>query len=192
MSECTHDCSNCSEKGNCQEITVEKPNKLSSVRKVIGVVSGKGGVGKSLVSSLLASALQKSGYRTAVLDADLTGPSVPRMFGIDGRAEGCADGILPAISRSGVQIMSMMLPRIIAKYQTRNLSKMGKNPAQTSQQKQMKWISIFMMGFTIVMGFFLPSAMAIYWLIGGLISMAQTGITQLVIAKSKKKHNRSR
>ena len=69
---------------------------------------------------------------------------------------------------------------------------MGKNPAQTSQQKQMKWISIFMMGFTIVMGFFLPSAMAIYWLIGGLISMAQTGITQLVIAKSKKKHNRSR
>ena len=109
MSECTHDCSNCSEKGNCQEITVEKPNKLSSVRKVIGVVSGKGGVGKSLVSSLLASALQKSGYRTAVLDADLTGPSVPRMFGIDGRAEGCADGILPAISRSGVQIMSINL-----------------------------------------------------------------------------------
>ena len=106
--------------------------------------------------------------------------------------EGWWTALVLFILMAGVQIMSMMLPRIIAKYQSRNVSKMGKNPAQTSQQKQMKWISIFMMGFTIVMGFFLPSAMAIYWLIGGLISMAQTGITQLVIAKSKKKHNRSR
>lgn len=73
MSECTHDCASCKEKCASPEIQVEKPNKLSSVKKVIGVVSGKGGVGKSLVSALLASGLTKKGYRTAVLDADLTG-----------------------------------------------------------------------------------------------------------------------
>ena len=77
MSECTQDCASCKEKCASPEIQVEKPNKLSSVKKVIGVVSGKGGVGKSLVSALLASGLTKKGYRTAVLDADLTGPSIP-------------------------------------------------------------------------------------------------------------------
>ena len=77
--------------------------------KVIGVVSGKGGVGKSLVSALLASGLTKKGYRTAVLDADLTGPSIPKVFGLQEKAQGCADGILPALTRDGIQVMSINL-----------------------------------------------------------------------------------
>lgn len=109
MSECTHDCASCKEKCASPEIQVEKPNKLSSVKKVIGVVSGKGGVGKSLVSALLASGLTKKGYRTAVLDADLTGPSIPKVFGLQEKAEGCEDGILPALTRDGVQVMSINL-----------------------------------------------------------------------------------
>ena len=109
MSECTHDCASCKEKCASPEIQVEKPNRLSSVKKVIGVVSGKGGVGKSLVSALLASGLTKKGYRTAVLDADLTGPSIPKVFGLQEKAEGCEDGILPALTRDGVQVMSINL-----------------------------------------------------------------------------------
>ena len=78
---CSHDCSNCSEK--CEkESFLEKLNEFSSVKKVIGVVSGKGGVGKSLVTSALASAFSKKGYKTAVLDADITGPSIPKVFGL--------------------------------------------------------------------------------------------------------------
>ena len=109
MSECTQDCASCKEKCASPEIQVEKPNKLSSVKKVIGVVSGKGGVGKSLVSALLASGLTKKGYRTAVLDADLTGPSIPKVFGLQEKAQGCADGILPALTRDGIQVMSINL-----------------------------------------------------------------------------------
>ena len=109
MSECTHDCASCKEKCASPEIQVEKPNRLSSVKKVIGVVSGKGGVGKSLVSALLASGLTKKGYRTPGRDADLTGPSIPKVFGLQEKAEGCEDGILPALTRDGVQVMSINL-----------------------------------------------------------------------------------
>lgn len=109
MSECTQDCASCKEKCASPEIQVEKPNKLSSVKKVIGVVSGKGGVGKSLVSALLASGLTKKGYRTAVLDARPHRPSIPKVFGLQEKAQGCADGILPALTRDGIQVMSINL-----------------------------------------------------------------------------------
>lgn len=111
MSECTHDCSSCGE--NCsdrkQESLIAQLNDKSSVKKVIGVVSGKGGVGKSLITSLMASGMQKKGYRTAVLDADITGPSIPKMFGIEGMAKGCDYGILPSVSKGGVEVMSVNL-----------------------------------------------------------------------------------
>lgn len=111
MSECMHDCSNCS--SDCsekKEILKEKPNEQSKIKKIIGVVSGKGGVGKSLVTSLLAVSLQKKGYKTAVLDADITGPSIPKVFGIKDKAVS-PDGksILPAISKTGIQLMSINL-----------------------------------------------------------------------------------
>ena len=96
MSECTHDCSTCSE--NCSERAVDFHKDLhegSSVKKVIAVVSGKGGVGKSLITSLLASEMQRRGHNTAILDADITGPSIPRSFGIKGHATGMGDYILP-------------------------------------------------------------------------------------------------
>lgn len=111
MSEnCTHDCSSCGE--SCSERQTdfrESLNPHSSVKKVIGIVSGKGGVGKSLVTSLLASAMQKTGHKTAILDADITGPSIPKAFGISEKAQGCDFGILPAVSRSGIDIMSINL-----------------------------------------------------------------------------------
>ena len=111
MSECTHDCSSCSE--NCSERDKESflapLNSMSRVGKVIGVVSGKGGVGKSLVTSLMAAGMQKKGFRTAVLDADVTGPSIPKVFGIEGSAKGSEYGILPSVSDGGVEVMSVNL-----------------------------------------------------------------------------------
>ena len=112
MSEnCTHDCSTCG--ANCPSreggIPKEAQNALSHVKKVIGVVSGKGGVGKSLVSALLADGMRKRSKNTAVMDADITGPSIPRIFGIRGRAEGSEEGLLPARSKGGVKIMSIDL-----------------------------------------------------------------------------------
>ena len=109
---CSHDCSSCS--SNCGERTApkiekEKLHEGSSVKKVVAVVSGKGGVGKSLVTSLLASKMQREGFSAAVLDADITGPSIPRVFGITGRASGRDGVILPAESETGVQIMSLNL-----------------------------------------------------------------------------------
>ena len=88
---------------------------------------------------------------------------------------------------ASTQIFSMILPRIFQKIAAKKVAKLGKNPAQDSQNKTMKWVSIAMIGFTIVMGFLLPSAMGIYWLITGVISMIQTLVTQLVLAKSRKK-----
>lgn len=113
MSEqCTESCSGCSTE-NCKDRKpnsfLEKPHNLSSIKKVIGVVSGKGGVGKTMVTSLLAVAMQKEGYRVAVLDADITGPSIPRAFGIKEKARGTDMGILPAKSKTGVSIMSTNL-----------------------------------------------------------------------------------
>ena len=112
MSEtCNHDCSSCSQSCESRDSKsfLENPHEKSTIRKVIGVVSGKGGVGKSMVSSLLAANFQKKGYRTAVMDADITGPSIPKAFGITGRAMGNEEGIYPALSKTGIQIMSVNL-----------------------------------------------------------------------------------
>ncbi len=112
MSECTHDCSscgeNCSERKNPQSF-LESPNAMSSIKKVIGVVSGKGGVGKSLVTSLLATAMSKIGKNTAILDADITGPSIPKIFGITEKAKGNDFGILPSKTKGGISVMSINL-----------------------------------------------------------------------------------
>ncbi len=105
--ECTHDCSNCS-KGDCgSRDMVEKLNEFSSVKNVIAVVSGKGGVGKSLVTSLLAVTMQRAGYATAVMDADVTGPSIPKAFGLKGHLDGTDAGIYPAVTRTGIQTVSL-------------------------------------------------------------------------------------
>lgn len=112
MSEnCTHDCSTCGESCSSRkpESFLEAPHKLSQIKKVIGVVSGKGGVGKSMVTSLLALASSRQGYKTAILDADITGPSIPRSFGLKGPAEGTEDGIYPVNSKNGVGVMSLNL-----------------------------------------------------------------------------------
>ena len=114
MSEsCTsQDCANCPSGGNCSskpQSLLEEPNKMSSIGKVIGVVSGKGGVGKTMVSSLLAVSMQRMGKNVGVLDADITGPSVPKAFGIHGKADACEFGIIPAKSKMGLDIMSINL-----------------------------------------------------------------------------------
>ena len=85
---CSHDCSSCTQKCS-KESLLEPQNQASSVKHVIGVVSGKGGVGKSLVTSMLAVTMQRRGYRTAILDADITGPSIPKAFGLK---TGCVEG----------------------------------------------------------------------------------------------------
>ncbi|MCQ2458588.1 MAG: Mrp/NBP35 family ATP-binding protein [Clostridia bacterium] len=110
--ECTHDCSTCS--ANCSsrqqpESLIEPQNAGSDVKKVIAVVSGKGGVGKSLVTGLLAVLTRRLGHETAVLDADITGPSMPKMFGVHDKAMGCDEGILPALTRTGIKMMSLNL-----------------------------------------------------------------------------------
>ena len=109
MAECNHDCASCQSK--CSEATslLAPQNAGSNVKHVIGVVSGKGGVGKSLVTGLMATLLKRRGYATAVLDADITGPSIPRMFGVHEKAMGCDEGILPAESKTGVKLMSINL-----------------------------------------------------------------------------------
>ena len=112
MSECTHDCSSCGE--NCpsrsEPQSFLKPlNPYSSVKKVVAVVSGKGGVGKSLVTSLLACEMQRRGYRCAVLDADITGPSIPKSFGLRQHATGTDEFLIPVTTKTGVQVMSINL-----------------------------------------------------------------------------------
>ncbi len=109
MAGCSHDCSSCKENCSSREkkSLIKEPHKMSSVKKVIAVVSGKGGVGKSMTCALLAAAAQNSGKSTAVMDADVTGPSIPRMFGVTERAAGSEEGILPVVTESGIQIMSM-------------------------------------------------------------------------------------
>ncbi len=112
MSECSHDCSSCS--SSCAERKdpqsfLEEPNKLSKVGKVIGVVSGKGGVGKTMVSSLLAVSMQRLNKHVGIMDADVTGPSVPKAFGIKGKAEAGEFGIYPTASKMGIDVMSVNL-----------------------------------------------------------------------------------
>lgn len=112
MSEnCTHDCSNCQE--SCQDRApgsmLQNPHELSSIKNVIAVVSGKGGVGKSLVTALLASSMQKAGRQSAILDADITGPSIPKAFGLRQKAYANEYGLLPVKTKGGIDVMSINL-----------------------------------------------------------------------------------
>ena len=113
MSEtCSHDCSSCG--SNCPSRQQpqdfhEPPHELSSIKKVIGVVSGKGGVGKSMTSAMLAVLMNRRGYHSAVLDADITGPSIPKVFGVHGKVFGNEAGIFPAETKCGTRIMSINL-----------------------------------------------------------------------------------
>ena len=111
MADCNHDCSSCSV-GDCSERKIEKlkPNQNTTIKHCFAVISGKGGVGKSLVTSLLASQMNKKGYSVAVLDADVTGPSIPQAFGLKGKmAESDEDALYPVLSKHGIKIMSANL-----------------------------------------------------------------------------------
>lgn len=110
MSEnCNHDCSSCGK--DCKDRGIQKTelHPMSKVKKVIGIVSGKGGVGKSSVTSLLATSVNKMGYKTAILDADITGPSIPKVFGLKEKAKGTKEMIFPVTSTTGIDIMSINL-----------------------------------------------------------------------------------
>lgn len=110
MSECNHDCSSCKEK--CEKSSfMATPKPTTKIGKMIAVVSGKGGVGKSMVTDLLAVGTLRKGYKVAVLDADITGPSVPKAFGINEKAYGNEDGttIYPVVTAQGIKLMSMNL-----------------------------------------------------------------------------------
>lgn len=112
MSECNHDCGSCGQdcpSRQSPESFIEKPNAMSSIKKVIGVVSGKGGVGKSMVTSMLATLLRRKDYGVGVLDADITGPSIPKVFGLHERATANDFGILPVPTKTGIQVMSLNL-----------------------------------------------------------------------------------
>ena len=110
MSECTHNCSSCSQNCDSRKESFKEPMiSHSDIKKVIGIVSGKGGVGKSSVTSQLAVLTQRHGYKTAILDADITGPSIPKAFGITDKAYGTENGLLPVKTQSGIEIMSINL-----------------------------------------------------------------------------------
>lgn len=112
MSECDHNCEGCSQScdSRTKESFLEALNPQSTVRRVIGVVSGKGGVGKSLVTSLMACKLRARNHRTAILDADITGPSIPKAFGLHGMVDAMPDQLmLPAVSGTGIEILSSNL-----------------------------------------------------------------------------------
>ena len=110
MSEqCTHDCSSCTANCESRQPQHEAPHPGSHIKKVIGVVSGKGGVGKSMTSAMLAVSMRRMGYKTAVLDADITGPSIPKLFGVHGPATGTENAINPVESRTGIKLMSINL-----------------------------------------------------------------------------------
>ena len=113
MSEnCNHDCGSCGER--CSEDTtrqslLEKPNELSNIKHVVAVVSGKGGVGKSIVTSMLAVTMQRHGFHTGILDADITGPSIPKAFGVKGEVRASEAGAYPVKSSGGIDVMSVNL-----------------------------------------------------------------------------------
>jgi len=109
--ECTHNCDTCTANCSSREKTDlrEAPNPRSSVKKVIAVMSGKGGVGKSLVTSLLAVNLQRKGYKVGIMDADLTGPSIPQMFNLHGMAEADESALFPVTTEKGIDVMSLNL-----------------------------------------------------------------------------------
>ena len=107
MSECTHDCSSCGQDcaSRAQEPVV--PTADTKIKHIIGVLSGKGGVGKSMVSSLLAVELAQQGYNVGIMDADITGPSIPKMFGLHQQLYGDEAGIFPAVSTLGIKVVSI-------------------------------------------------------------------------------------
>ena len=111
MSECTHNCETCSE--NCAERKPEsllaEPNQLSDVKNIIAVMSGKGGVGKSTVTAMLAVMMQRMGYKCAILDADVTGPSIPKAFHLKKEVKGIEEGLLPPETETGIKVMSVNL-----------------------------------------------------------------------------------
>lgn len=102
-------CEGCPSKGGASQSLVEEMNPFSSVKKVIGVVSGKGGVGKSFVTASLASSMREKGYEVGILDADITGPSIPKMYGVHGPAEGNDMGLFPILAADGTKVMSLNL-----------------------------------------------------------------------------------
>ncbi len=103
-----NNCKDCKEECGQKDLR-EKPHALSKIKKVIGIVSGKGGVGKSIVTSMLAVSAQREGLKTAILDADVTGPSIPKSFGVSGRAAANEQGIIPSVSGKGIKIISANL-----------------------------------------------------------------------------------
>lgn len=109
MSECTHNCETCGE--SCSERTDihAKLNQFSTIRKVVAVSSGKGGVGKSSVTAMLATLVARRGYKVGILDADITGPSIPKAFGLSRKAKGSAMGIIPEQTHMGIKVMSINL-----------------------------------------------------------------------------------
>ncbi len=114
MSECSHDCNSCgadcASRKTAPSDLLEKPHELSHIKKVIGVVSGKGGVGKSMVTSMLAVIMRRREFQTAILDADITGPSIPKAFGVKEKAMGDGmGGIFPVESKTGIEMMSVNL-----------------------------------------------------------------------------------
>lgn len=107
--ECNHNCESCSQE-NCGERDFKvKTNAYSEIKKIIGVISGKGGVGKSIVTSMLAVSMNRLGYKTAILDADITGPSIPKAFGIKEKASASEIGIFPVLTKTGIKVMSINL-----------------------------------------------------------------------------------
>ncbi len=113
MSDCNSNCescsSSCADRKTAQNDFTVQPHELSKIKKVIGIVSGKGGVGKSMVTSLLAVTMKRRGFHTAILDADITGPSIPKAFGLKEKAKGNEMGLFPVKSNTGIDVMSINL-----------------------------------------------------------------------------------
>ena len=107
--ECTHNCSTCSANCSSRVPTYDEPHKDSHIKHVIGIVSGKGGVGKSIVTSMLTTVMQRRDYKCAILDADITGPSIPKAFGTKGDVLSSGDGLLPLETRTGIKMISVNL-----------------------------------------------------------------------------------
>lgn len=171
-----------------EQMALYKRNKINPFGQII-ILIVQFPVFISVWSGLQGSAAMSTG---AVLNMRLSDTIQSILLNVqaDGWAQnatGWWTALVLFLLMAATQIFSMLLPRIFQKAAAKKVTKLGKNPAQDSQNKTMKWISIAMIGFTIVMGFMLPSAMGVYWLITGVISMIQTLITQMVLMKSRKK-----
>ena len=109
MSDCNHNCSSCGKTCSDRKSMLATNNKYSNIKKIIAVTSGKGGVGKSMVTSLLAVSMMKKGYKVGILDADITGPSIPYSFGIHEQIYGTEDGMIPSETKNGIKVVSINL-----------------------------------------------------------------------------------